>query len=69
MSADFCVRVKFEDDGKQVIILGRLLNENTDFIKIETGKGNIVELNRKIILSIEHTSIIFKRFSQGGDGR
>jgi len=58
--SEFCVRVKFQDAERIKVIVGKLLNETDDSITIKTGAGNIIEINRKFIVTKEHTQIVFQ---------
>jgi len=56
----FCVRIKIQDNNNKIqTLMGKLIDEDEQFITIKTGQGNIITANKKFLVSVEQTKIKF----------
>jgi len=54
----FCVRIKIQDNNNKIqTLLGKLIDEDEQFITIKTGQGNTITANKKFLVSVEHTKV------------
>jgi hypothetical protein len=58
----FCTKMVFQapDDIEPTIILGKVLEEDNNFLVLKSGRGRIYKISKRLILNIESTNIPFR---------
>jgi len=53
-------KLVYENDGQHIILLGKVLKDDSFFIEFQTGAGKIHIVNKKLVLSLTDTDQEYK---------